>query len=249
MIKQSQAPFWSSIIRSSGESERQKVVHSVIDGLKKEYPDLVRDIKSSEIIGLSQGLEILKNSVVKGLVFDVPAIVYSNKKYPAIFYAGAEINKNLKEVAAKDEGIVKERHSWVNILSKASPSQKTNIKNAVIEGMTYFNAKWKKDKKASTGYRLLSKDPNMLMFANSLKTNKSLKFVGFCPNSIYLKAKGSHQQLEFDWIHPFSTPTLCFKHTKTPIYFIAGPNIMYNDSMLRVNADNQIYDPVFGITG
>ena len=249
MVSRKDTPFYTSVIFSMDQSARKALASKILSETVKQSKRISQDVRDSELVGLTNSLEVIRSNKVEALVFDTPALVYASKKSPIIFIIGPEIQKGIKVKSTKAEGSVRERHFWVDILKKSSPQIRSQIKKAIFDGMEYFDASWRKSSDSDSGYELKSKNSKIVDLTKSLRKGKGLKFLGFSPNVSYIRVKGRGEEMDYNWVHPFSTPTLCFQHKSLPLYFIAGPNIMYNDSMLRRNADNMIYDSVFGVTG
>lgn len=178
--------------------------------------------------------------------------------------------------------MIKEEHSWVSIVRGASPLQRKRLRTAVLNGIEFFNAKWKKIKRnpdtrnipkeylndpeitkaleegrlhdlpaemSPVDWKLQGKNPKDVALARDLKNEKNFECIGFIPNVTYIKHNGTKEQLEADWVHPFGSPTLLYAHKTLPMLIIAGPDIMYNDSMIRAIKENQYGESVAGITG
>jgi hypothetical protein len=64
----------------------------------------------------------------------------------------------------------------------------------------------------------------------------------------YLKVKGTAEELECLWQHPWGTPQLLLKHKRLPVMIVAGPGIRYNKSIVQEMPDNEEVD-MTGITG
>lgn len=76
------------------------------------------------------------------------------------------------------------------------------------------------------------------------------KFVGFTNQAQYVMAsergKGS---LEYIWEHPYSIPSLLFKHKKFPFLIVANGNIDYDDGRMRKSKYNNKEEELKGISG
>ena len=150
--------------------------------------------------------------------------------------------------------------TWVTTVINAPENARTKIKNSVLQGMSFFKAKWnskgysgegpaKTVKELITDDELKSKDPAVVEFINDLQKQNNLELIGFIPEITYIKVKGPKSHLESMWEHPFGSPTLLYAHKTLPMLIIAGPDIMFNDSMVRSIKSNNIRGKVFGVTG
>lgn len=59
------------------------------------------------------------------------------------------------------------------------------------------------------------------------------KLIGFCPSTTYImhKPRGENS-LNVFWEHPFSIPTLLFKHKNLPFLILSNGNLDFDDSRL-----------------
>lgn len=157
--------------------------------------------------------------------------------------------------------------TWMQIFSGASSRQRKRIVDSVLDGMSYFNAKWSRVKtnpienstsgtvnvpegaKLPPEYELKSKDQAVEKLVKDLIREKGLKLVGVIPEVNYMKVTGSADHLDALWNHPFGAPTLLYAHETLPILIVAGASIMYNDSIVRNIAANGLRDKLMGISG
>lgn len=151
--------------------------------------------------------------------------------------------------------------TWVTTILNAPASARKKIKSAALEGMKFFGATWKNTdqevegpaqtiKDLLTGDKLKSKDPNVQKLVADLMKEKAMKFIGFVPEITYIKESGPKDHLETMWEHPFGSPTLLYAHEELPVLIIAGPDIMFNDSMVRsIKSNSKRQGKVFGVTG
>lgn len=157
--------------------------------------------------------------------------------------------------------------TWMQVFINGSSKQRQKIVDSVLEGISYFNAKWNKVKKnpvehSTSGsvnvpqgadlppeYELKSKDKSAQQLVKDLMSEKKVKLVGVIPEVNYMKVSGPKQHLEALWNHPFGSPALLYAHEELPILIIAGPNIMYDDSIVRRIAANGVREKLLGISG
>jgi len=151
--------------------------------------------------------------------------------------------------------------TWVTTVVNASANSRTKIKNSVLKGMSFFGAKWSPDtyegggpaitmEDLLTADKLKSKNPQVNKLINDLQKENNLSLVGFVPEITYIKVKGSKEHLETMWEHPFGSPTLLYAHKTLPMLIIAGPDIMFNDSMVKsIKSNSSRQGKVLGVTG
>jgi len=84
-----------------------------------------------------------------------------------------------------------------------------------------------------------------------LTDEREVTLIGFSPSILYGKAKGSHSDLNYGWLHPFSMPTLLFHHKKTGVLMLVNPWLDFDDvSIADIPLNrNKISKMVNGITG
>lgn len=152
--------------------------------------------------------------------------------------------------------------SWATTVLNASSRARTEIKDAVLEGVKYFKAKFKKvgQNEADSPtleellqgphkYKLSSYDEKAKQLFHDLKNEKGVQFIGFVPEINYMKETGPKDHLDAIWNHPFGSPALLYAHKDLPILIIAGPDIMFNDSIVKSIASNKWTGRVYGVTG
>lgn len=154
--------------------------------------------------------------------------------------------------------------TWVAVLLDSKQSFRTELKKSVLEGMKYFKAEYKESgevdmTKASTlkqllsgpiSYLLKSKNKEVEKLVKDLKGEKGgLKFVGFTPHIQYIKERGPSEHLEVRWEHEFGSAALVYAHKKLPIIILAGPDIMFDDSMVGNIKRNEGIEQPAGFTG
>jgi hypothetical protein len=158
-------------------------------------------------------------------------------------------------------------YTWVETIYNAPSSVRKKIKNATLDGISYFKAKYviaktnplEKTKSGSVKvkqgeplppeYKLKSKNKQVENFVKDLEKENGVDFVGFIPKIEYIKDKGTKMQLEALWQHGFGSPALLYAHKELPMLIIAGPNLMFNDSIVNNIKENLYNDKVCGITG
>ena len=126
--------------------------------------------------------------------------------------------------------------TWAYTLTKAKIPDRKQVRKLVIDGLKKF----KKGKVSEEGTK----------FVKNLQ--KDFEFVGFAPNIFYIKESGPKKHTEVQWVHPFSVPTLLYKHKKLPYLILTNPNLDFNDSRLRQidqNVSLEELQNILGITG
>lgn len=142
--------------------------------------------------------------------------------------------------------------SWMTTFLNASSRARRRMVESVLDGIQYFNAKWKKVSESEKGipqYELKSMDKAIKQFYKDLKKEKNVKLVGVSPEITYMKVDGNKTQLEALWEHKFGSPALLYAHDELPMLILAGPSIMFNDSIRNRIPENPRRDKVFGVTG
>lgn len=125
---------------------------------------------------------------------------------------------------------------WVQILQSSTPAQRKRIREAVLEGMSYYNAKWDKvrsnvnDPKAPPRFKLKSKDSKVLDHVKKLKDNSLFEFIGFAPDIVYIKEKGAKEELEAKWQHLFGSTAVIYNIKGLPGYYISSAASSFNTS-------------------
>jgi hypothetical protein len=80
---------------------------------------------------------------------------------------------------------------------------------------------------------------------------KNYILIGFAPNITYVKHDGAKEDLKYQWVHPFGTPTLLYKHKKLPTLLLVNGNLDFNNSRLNKIDKNKSLElqSILGITG
>ena len=247
-------PLYTDTMRNADSRQRASIINGIWKGLEADLDSdegrqWLRDARKMKRVGKTYGLELLVGKTIKGFCFKTPALVLNDSDFPMLFVTSPEISLDHAEVDVSEAQDVLERHMWVKILTKASPAQRSAIKNKVIESVEYFKAKWRQTEDNPPRWDLVKKSKKSEQLSKFLRSNSKLKFEGFIPNIVYLKEYGNSDQLESDWVHAFSSPTLLYSHKALPLFIIAGPDIMFNDSIIRAISENKYKEPVFGVTG
>lgn len=114
-----------------------------------------------------------------------------------------------------------------------------------MQAIREYSALGEGRKDRSVGERLYQK----------LKDSDEYLCRGVVPSVEYAKLSGSKEELAARWVHPFSVPTLLFKHKSEPILILVNPGIRLDESFIQEMRHNQRYHSdqirfdVDGITG
>jgi len=142
---------------------------------------------------------------------------------------------------------------WVDSLISGSQKARTRLKNKILDGIKYHNAKWRtirknvKDK-SKPQYELSKLDKRAKEFYDFLKSS-DVEFVGFSPIIPYIKEKGSKKDLKAYWNHKHGTPGLLYKHKDLPLLLIASPALRFNESLLNeIDANAKLHVQLKGIS-
>jgi hypothetical protein len=128
--------------------------------------------------------------------------------------------------------------TWFVYLLKVDVEHRIRARMDALNLIRFFN----KGRKSKLGEQLY----------NDLNNGKLYEFVGFAPNIFYAKESGTKTDMSVQWVHPFSSPTLLYKHKKLPILIISNGNLEFNESRLRSidkNSTLQELQDILGITG
>lgn len=131
---------------------------------------------------------------------------------------------------------IKEYLTWVWDLIKSKASHRKEARTLAEDAVKNF----KKGNPSKEGDTLCS------------QLKKDFEFIGFAPNISYIKEKGPKDQLEALWVHPFSVPTLLYKHKKLPYLVLVNGNLDFNNTRLsdiKQNASLDGLENILGITG
>lgn len=126
--------------------------------------------------------------------------------------------------------------TWAAQMLQMSAANRTKTKKLCLNHVRHFD-KGEKTKAA-------------VDFVNSLQ--KDFQFIGFTPNVFYLKEKGPKNDMNVLWVHPFSTPTLLYKHKRLPCLLMTNGNLEFNSSRLakiKANIGIDELHNILGITG
>lgn len=244
------------IVEDASPAQRRKLENCIFKGLlaDAESPkekQWVRDLKRMKTIGFTPGLEYIdsKSRRINGIAFDMPALLLNDPKYPALWIAGVDITEGFTKVGVRTGGDVRDRYSWVNIVRKANSRQLSKLMSCIYDAAEFYNARWRDQGGEPPEWDLISKNKDAVEFVKNLKGNKSLKFMGFCMNNAYMRLDGDKVQLEAEWVHALSAPTLLYRHEFLPLYLVAGIDIMFNNSKVSDIPRNRMRVPLFGVTG
>lgn len=142
----------------------------------------------------------------------------------------------LKSKLEKSDGVVVAL-TWAYLMRQKTPKERKLIRDEILKRLIYFDKGVK------------SKDGEILF--QELKSEKNWVFIGFAPYTAYIKMDAEFEdQLGCTWIHPYSMPTLVYKHRWMPMVVHVNPELSYNESVVyRLNKDMKHLKGVQGIMG
>lgn len=142
----------------------------------------------------------------------------------------------MKSQVEKQDGVVVAL-TWAALMLKKSPSQRKKIRDLILERLIFFD----EGKKSEDGEILFSE----------LKSEDNWYFIGFAPYAVYIKMEADlKEQLNCTWIHPYSMPTLVYKHKRLPMVVHVNPELSYNKSVVhQLNKSMKHLRNVQGIMG
>lgn len=138
--------------------------------------------------------------------------------------------------------------SWAVTMLDSDEEERAAMVDLIFDSIENFKG-GNRSKEGSEAVKFLKKDCHL---------------IGFVPSTTYImhKPRGAGSLKSF-WEHPFSIPSLLFKHKKLPMLIISNGNLDFDDSrLLKMNGLNKIEvdeeltgevrfenDEVRGITG
>lgn len=131
--------------------------------------------------------------------------------------------------------------SWYRQLIHATKKRRHQFVDLVLEGLKVFK-NGKPNKAGQDFVKMLKKD---------------CELIGFTPNVFYIKAGKKNGRdyaadMKTQWVHPFGSHTLLYKHKKLPFLIITNQNLKLDDSRLSDISENtslsELQD-ILGITG
>ncbi len=133
----------------------------------------------------------------------------------------------------RENGLV-QMLSWVDDLLDVPEETRLQLVEVILKDIERFGSI--KDQPTPEGKAL----------AKALRS-KEYQLVGIMPNIMYIRVKGSKDDLDPIWVHPWGLPALVFKHKKTCALLIAGPGIRWNTMALaEVPANREQFRKMFG---
>ena len=108
--------------------------------------------------------------------------------------------------------------SWAVTMLDAEESERVEFVDLILDSIKNF----KKGEPSEEGNQAVS----------FLKND--CKLIGFCPSTTYIMATPRGEgSLDTFWEHPFSIPTVLYKHKKLPFLILSNGNLDFDDSRLR----------------
>lgn len=141
---------------------------------------------------------------------------------------------------------------WLDTLLASNKAERRDFLNSLLEGIKNYGAKIVRPKIAApphnqfpelidTNWEIKEEDPDAVALSNDLKSEKKWSFIGFAPNTMYVKATGTEEELQSVWVHPYAVPALVYKHKSLPLIIYASPTIEFNKSVLE-EIDANVYN-------
>lgn len=141
---------------------------------------------------------------------------------------------------------------WLDTLLGATKGERSSMKMSLLEGIKHYGAKIVRKKDApkphgefpeliDTNWTAEKLDSDAVALYNDLKSEKKWQFIGFAPNTMYIKEKGSEEELGSVWVHPYAVPALVYKHKSLPLIIYSSPTIELDKSVLE-EIDANLYN-------
>lgn len=251
----------------ASEKKRKEIVKDIDDKLSDillesdKWKDLKYITDKADLVGVTPQLTLYKRSDKKNFhdyLFSMPSLLFASKTSPCCFLVSPSLKKDLKSFdkmeIAEYENICEEVFNspesrgvvlalnWLFNLAETQSNKHFDLakKNALIA-----TEHFKQGKSSKIGKKLI----------NSL--HKDFNLIGFSPNIIYIKVGSKYyDELGVEWCHPFSQPTLTYRHKTLPIVFLVNGNLDFNETRLAKNPENlkdrklaSVITNLSGITG
>lgn len=232
---------WCEITVKSESYLRSKLRHLLIDGIKSESPEchvFVNWLDSSKcaFIGFSIGCIFVPHSKIHhkkvyNFRFNEPTLMYKHKRLPMLISSSPDLLYSFNsshQIKIPSNNNIKERLSWLPIFMNSKIEEKEQMKKILLEGISKYSDEGRK-------------------YANWLNSSEC-DLIGYGVNSRYIKEKGSKEEVEALWVHPFGGPTLVYKHKSLPMLITTSPTLEFNDSHIKKAKLNGYYESIIGIT-
>jgi len=127
--------------------------------------------------------------------------------------------------------------TWAHGMRQKTVKQREETKNLILELIRLFD----KGERSEAGEQLYK----------MLKSEKEVQFIGFAPYTSYIMMSSKvKDHLGCTFIHPYSMPTLMYKHKVLPMIIHVNPEISYNESKIyRLNPHLSQLRDTSGIMG
>lgn len=124
--------------------------------------------------------------------------------------------------------------SWSPLLTQLNVKERQELTDFVLKGIeTYKQGEVTKEGKEAVRH-----------------LEDECIFIGFSSQVQYvMEQPRGHGSLDYIWEHPFSIPTLLFKHKKFPFLIMANGNIDFDDGRMNKSKYNNNEVPFNGISG
>lgn len=253
---------WALQSLTFSREERWGLVQDILDEMaeskSKEMHELLKSITNSEewtLIGLSVNLEYVPlqahSSPLEIHKWRRPLLVLINNKIPLIAICGSDLEDadiEGKEFEKVYDGPM-ERLSWVKTMGASSSERKKEWIVKILESIISY----REDRSLTYKGKALKNNPTkkeLVYLSDALQNKNEWQMIGFSTNLQYVRVDHDEDEfLRYVYVHPWGTPPLLVKHTRLPLYGIAGAGIRWNDSVLREIKDNKMVDIGEGVTG
>lgn len=137
----------------------------------------------------------------------------------------------------------KEYLDWVYTFLEASPEERKNMRQCLLEGLKYYEKGRRYNRKSEI--RETEKGRELYKFFNS----KNVTLIGFCPRIEYILEKSTDDdKCKAIFEHKFGGSSLLFASNDSPVLFLTAPSLRFNDSHIMDSLDNEFPYEILGIT-
>lgn len=266
MKEQDVFPDWLVNLMEMSASERAREVKNILEEVAcynpmtgqpeslptKEGRAILKEIGNASqyrVVGFCPNTMVVPlSSSKKGVearVWTRPMLLMKHLHSPILMVVGASVEENFyktskvsapKEVRSKKEGEVLSFLSWVHVVSTSSDAQRKALRKVLLDDLLkYGSNRGAQTEKGSALYRAFH--------------SKAFEQIGFSPNVMYLKVKGTPDEMQALFVHPWGTPKLLFRHEGFPLWIITGTDLRLDESIVGEVPANRFSQYVGGLTG
>lgn len=152
-------------------------------------------------------------------------------------------------------------NTWIRTILDSPTSTRRALKEAVLNGLKKYNAKYKRKKglglspeewsevayqmakngemsledyfAGPTPSEITSYDPTVLQFYKDLKAERKFEYVGLVPWIDYMMEHGSKAKLEALWNHELGSAGLIYKIKGLPAFVVLNPDMDLHDATVN----------------